>query len=153
MHASDIVETLPTATLDDDLLSVIRTLVEHCLPGLPVTDASGEVVGCMSSVDLLRAALPRYLHNDCRLARVLDESAADRIARTLTGLRVRDVVGTLTPVPGVRPQATAVELAQLMAERGCSIVVVDKGASGEPGVVTVNHLLELLVATAEDGDG
>lgn len=77
MHAADIVETLPTAGLDEELLSAISTVVRHRLPGLAVTDEQGKVVGCVSSVDLLRASLPRYLHGDPRLARVLVAAAAD----------------------------------------------------------------------------
>lgn len=153
MHAADIVESLPTAGLDDEVLSAIRTVVQHGLPGLVVTDEHGAVVGCVSSVDLLRTSLPPYLHGDPRLARVIDESTADRIARTLAGVRVRDVVGGLSPVPGVRPQATAVELAELMVERSCPIILVERNDAGTPGIVTVNHLLELLVATVEDASG
>jgi CBS-domain-containing membrane protein len=153
MHAADIAESLPTAGLDEEVLSVIRMVVRHNLPGLVVTDEFGVVVGCVSSVDLLRTALPRYLHGDRRLARVIDESTADRIARTLAGVRVRDVVGELSPARGVRPHATAVELAELMAERDCPIILVERDDAGALGIVTVNHLLELLVATAEDASG
>lgn len=153
MHAADIVENLPTAGLDDEILSAISTLVQHRLPGLAVVDEQAHVVGCVSAVDLLRASLPRYLHGDSRLGRVLDESAADQIVRTLAGVRVRDAVRELAPVPAVRPQATAVELAELMAERGSPIVLVETEGAGTPGVVTVNHLLELLVAAAADGAG
>ena len=151
MHAADVVESLPTVGLDAPLLSAIRTVVQHRLSGLPVTDEHGKVVGCVSSVDLLRASLPRYLQGDARLARVLDESAADQLAQRLAGLRVRDAVGALTALPAVRALATAVELAELMAERGSPIVLVETDGAGAPGVVTVNHLLELLVGAAADG--
>jgi CBS-domain-containing membrane protein len=150
MHAADIVESLPTAGLDDEVLTALRTTVRHRLPGLVVTDETGSVVGCVSSIDLLRVTLPRYLHGDPRLARVIDETSADRIARTLTGVRIRDVFGHLDQVPGVRPQATVVELAEVMAARGCPIVLVEREDGGVPGTVTVNRLLELLVAAADE---
>ena len=153
MHAADIVERLPTTGLDDEILSAIRTISQLNLPGLVVTDESGVVVGCVSSVDLLRTTLPRYLHGDARLARVIDESTADRIARTLAGVRVRDVVGELRRIPGVRPRATVVELAELMAEHGSPIILVEPDDGGTPGMVTANHLLALLVAAAEDTSG
>lgn len=153
MHAADLVESLPTAGLDDDILTALRTTVRHRSPGLAITDETGGVVGCVSSVDLLRVILPRYLHGDPRLARVLDESSADRIARTMTGIQVRDVIGQLERIPGVRPHATVVELAEVMAERGCAIVLVEAGDGGVPGTVTVNRLLELLVTAADEAPG
>lgn len=149
MHAADVVESLPTALPGDDVLSAVRMVSQRGLPGLVVADERGEVVGCLSSVDLLRLALPRYLREDPGLARVFDEEHADRIAAALVGTRVGDVVGEARDrVPMARPRATVVELAELMARWSCPLVVVEKEEGGTLGVVTANRLLELLVAAA-----
>ncbi len=104
----------------------------------------------MSSVDLLRLALPRYVQEEPGLARVFDEGHADRIAAALVGIRVRDVMSTASArIPIARPQATVIEVAELMAERCSPLVVVAREQGGTLGVVTVNHLLELLVDAAE----
>jgi CBS domain-containing protein len=151
MHAADVTETLPTARPSDDVLSAVRMVTQHHLPGLVVADELGEVVGCMSSVDLLRLALPRYVQGEPGLARVFDEEHADRIAAALVGIRVRDVIGEASArIPMARPQATVVELAELMAERCCPLVVVAREKGGTLGVVTANHLLELLVEAVEE---
>lgn len=153
MHAADVVETLPTARPGDDVLSAVRMVSRRGLPGLVVADEQGAVVGCMSSVDLLRLALPGYVCEDAGLARVFDEAHADRIAAALAGTRVRDVVGKAARtnrVPAVRPQATVVEIAELMVRQGCPLVLVEKEDGGPLGIVTANHLLDLLVAVAED---
>jgi CBS domain containing-hemolysin-like protein len=150
MHAADVTETLPTARPSDDVLSAVRMVTQHHLPGLVVADELGEVVGCMSSVDLLGLVLPRYVQEEPGLVRVFDEGHADRIAAALVGIRVADVVGECSArIPIVRPRATVIELAELMAERSCPLAVVARERGGTLGVVTANHLLELLVAAIE----
>lgn len=79
-----------------------------------------------------------------------DEGHADRIAAALVGIRVSEVVGEASAhIPIARPQATLIELAELMTERSSPIVVVARARGGTLGVVTANHLLELLVQAAE----
>jgi CBS domain-containing protein len=150
MHAADAIETLPTALPDDDVLSAVQMVARHGLPGLVVADEQGEVVGCMSSVDLLRAALPHYFLDDPGLTHVIDERHADRIAAALAGTRVRDVL-TWDPlrIPSVGPGATAVELAALMVRRQCPFAFVEREGGGILGVVTANRLLGLLATAAE----
>ncbi len=151
MHAADVVETLPTARPDDDLLSAVLTVSRHRLPGLVVADQRGEVAGCIPTIDLLRLALPRYLQEDPGLARVFDEDFADRIAARLVGTRVRDVLGDAAiQVPRARPRATVVEVAELMVQSRVPLVLVQKEGGGMLGVVTADHLLERLVAAIED---
>lgn len=151
MRAADVVETLPTVPLDADLLSAVRLVVEHRLPGLVVADDCGQVIGCMSLIDLLRVALPRYLHEDPGLARVFDDEHADRIAATLVGSRVGDVVGRAAErIPLARARATLVELAELMVQWSCPLVVVAHEDGVTLGVVSADRLLDLLVSGAED---
>lgn len=150
MHAADVVETLPTARPDDAVLSALKLVCQHGLPGLVVADEHGDVVGCLSSVDLVRLALPRYLRDEPIMARVVDEGHADRIAAALAGTRIRDVLGEVADrVPVARPGATVVELAELMARRCCPIALIrEKGVT--LGVVTANRLLTALLAAVPD---
>jgi CBS domain containing-hemolysin-like protein len=53
-------------------------------------------------------------------------------------------------VPVARPGATVVELAELMARRSSTLVLVEKEDGGTLGVVTANGLLDVLVAAAEE---
>lgn len=150
MHAADVVESLPTVLPDDDVLAAVRTLSQRGLPGLVVADDRGEVVGCISWVDLLRAVFPQYLMDDPALARVIDEGRADRMAAALAGISVREVL-TRGPdrIPRVGPQATLVELAESMVRRKCPFALVERHEGGVLGVVTANRLLDVL-ATAEE---
>ena len=46
---------VPSAHIDTDLRRVASLLLETGLPGLPVTDQNGQVIGFVSRSDLLRA--------------------------------------------------------------------------------------------------
>jgi CBS-domain-containing membrane protein len=150
MRAADIVEALPTAQPGDAVLSAVQLVSRHGLPGLVVADERGTVIGCMSSVDLLWVALPRYLRDEPIMARVIDENHADRIATTLVDARIRDVLGEVAArIPVARPDATVVALAEVMARRCCPLVLI-KAEGDALGVVTANRLLEVLVAATGD---
>ena len=149
MRAANVTEALPTVRPGDDVLTAVQLVTRHHLSGLVVADEQGEVVGCMSSIDLLQLMLPRYLQDDPGLARVFDEEHADRIAAALVGIRVSDVLGEASArTPIVRARATVIELAELMVERRSPIAVVARAQGGTLGVVTVNHLLDLLIESA-----
>ncbi|MEO3889645.1 CBS domain-containing protein [Nonomuraea sp. B5E05] len=152
MRAAEIVETLPTARLDDEALAAVRMLCEHRLPGLIVADEQGRVVGCLSSVDLLKLALPRYALGEPLLARVFDEAHADRIAEPLARRPVRDLLEEAEArIPVARPEATLVELVELMTRHGCPLILVEQAdEGGSLGVITANRLLEKLAAAISE---
>ncbi|TDD22706.1 CBS domain-containing protein [Nonomuraea diastatica] len=152
MRAAEIVETLPTARLDDEALAAVRMLCEHRLPGLIVADEQGRVVGCLSSVDLLKLALPRYALGEPLLARVFDEAHADRIAELLARKPVRDLLDEAGHrIPVARPEATLVELVEMMTRHGCPLILVEQAdEGGSLGVITANRLLEKLAAAISE---
>ncbi len=148
MHAADVAETLPTTTVDDNVLAAVRKMTAARMPALLVADDKGQFVGCASTIDLLAAALPRYFLENRNLAWLVDERSADRVAARLVGVRVGDVLGECR-VPVAGPDATVVELAELMVEWRSGVVLVKDGATAV-GVVSAERLLELLVAAAEE---
>jgi len=151
MHAADVVEDLPTVRPDHDVLTAVRMVAERHLPGLVVVDDHDQVVGCMSLIDLLRVALPRYLRDDPNLARVFDEEHADRIAATLVGTRVGEVMADVADrIPVARPRATLVELAELMVQWSCPLVLVKQRDGATLGVVSADRLLRLLADNAKE---
>ncbi|MBB4908772.1 CBS domain-containing protein [Actinophytocola algeriensis] len=152
MRASDVVQTLPVARLGDAVLPAMRTVTRRDLPGLVVVDEQDQVVACVSLTDLIGLVLPRYLRDSgpC-LARTFDEAHADRIAESLLGAAVRDVVGEAAErIPVVRADATLVELAETMSRQRCALVMVEQRETGMLGVVTARRLLEVLVDAAVD---
>ncbi|MCT2584432.1 CBS domain-containing protein [Actinophytocola gossypii] len=151
MRAADVAEALPTARMDDGVLPAVRMVARHRVPGLAVADEHGHVVTCVSSVDLLRLVLPRHLWDEPCLARVFDEAHADRVAGRLVGVRIRDVVAEVAGrVPVVRPEATVVELVELMTRSGCPLALVGEAGGRPTGIVTANRLLDLMAAEVEN---
>lgn len=150
MHAADVAQACPVVRVDDSAMAAVETVVAHDLPGLVVVDEVGRVVACLSSVDLLRLALPAYLRDQPCLSRVIGEAAADRIAVRLVDVPLRQLVtGAEGTVPEAAPTATLVELAELMSRCGCALALVRSGQDGTGyGVVTVNRLLAALAAGA-----
>nr|WP_198151643.1 hypothetical protein [Kibdelosporangium sp. MJ126-NF4] len=105
-------------------------------------------------MDLLRAVLPNYVRDEPCLARLYGEEHGDLIAARLMGLSIHEVIGGLAGrIPVARRQATLVELAEMMARLGCSVVLVERDADSMLGMVTANGLLKALVAAVEGRPG
>lgn len=150
MHAADVIASLPTATLADPVISAARMVSQQGAPGLIVTGDRGEIVACMSTVDLLRFALPPYLRDEPHLAQLFGEAHADRIAEDLIGRTVNDVVTELADRrPAIDSGATIVELVQTMVRQSSPIIMVN-GDSNEPlGAATANQVLDAMVAAVD----
>lgn len=137
-------------TPETNALEAARLLAEHDLPGLIVVDGSDRPIAVLPGSRLLRSIIPRYVQDDPALARVYDEGHADRLCARLAERRVADLLAEdRTPPPIVDGDATAVEIASVMAATRSPLVAV----SGDPrrtdgpmvGVVTVAQLLTRLL--------
>ena len=82
MHAEDIAEDFPVVSIDSGALDAARLLAEHRLPGIVVTDSAGKPYAVLPASQVVRFIVPRYVQDDPALARVLNDSAADRAARS-----------------------------------------------------------------------
>ncbi|OBA82646.1 hypothetical protein A9W99_11065 [Mycobacterium sp. 1164966.3] len=142
MRAEDFAEDFPAVTIDSDALDAARTLAEHRLPGLLVTDAAGKPYAVLPASQVVRFIVPRYVQDDPSLAGVLNESMADRCAEKLRGKKVRDVLPDhLIDVPPVNADDTIIEVAATMARlRSPLLAVVDGGRL--LGVITASRLLD-----------
>jgi len=142
MRAEDFAEEFPVVTIDSNALDAARTLAEHRLPGLLVTDASGKPYAVLPASQVVRFIVPRYVQDDPSLAGVLNESMADRCAEKLRGKKVRDVLPDhLLDVPPVNADDTIIEVAATMARlRSPLLAVVDGGRL--LGVITASRLLD-----------
>ena len=104
MHAEEIAEDFPVVSFDSDALDAARLLAEHRLPGIVVTDASGNTVRGTARIAGGAVHRPTYVQDDPTLAGVINESMADRAAEKLGGKKVRDVMPEhLTDVPAAMP--------------------------------------------------
>jgi len=145
MHAEQFVEEFPVVTADSNALEAARTLAEHRLPGIVVTDASGQPYAVLPASQVVRFIVPTYVQDDPSLAGVIDESWADKAAERLANKSVRDVLPEhLEDIPFANADDTIIEVAALMARlRSPLIAVVKDGRL--LGVITASRLLSAAV--------
>jgi CBS domain-containing protein len=145
MHAEQFVEDFPVVTVDSNALDAARTLAEHRLPGIVVTDSSGLPYAVLPASQVVRFIVPTYVQDDPSLAGVIDESWADKAAEKLAGKTVRDVLPEhLEDIPSANADDTIIEVAALMARlRSPLIAVVKEGRLR--GVITASRLLAAAV--------
>jgi CBS domain-containing protein len=138
-------EDFPVIGLDAEARQAVELLAGHRLPGLIVLDERGRPHSVLPASQVVRFLVPGYVQDDPSLARVVDESLADRIADKLPGVKVR----TLLPerpkeLPVVKADDTMLEVAALMARLRCPLVAVVDG-DRLVGAITASRLLELAV--------
>jgi CBS domain-containing protein len=141
MHAEDIAEDFPVVTIDSDALDAARMLAEHRLPGIVVTNSSGQPYAVLPASQVVRFIVPKYIQDDPSLAGVLAESVADRAAEKLASKKVRDVLPEhLLDVPAAKADDTIIEVAALMARLRSPLIAVMKDDKLH-GVITASRLL------------
>jgi CBS domain-containing protein len=141
MHAEDIAEDFPVVSIDSGALQAARLLAEHRLPGIVVTDSAGRPYAILPASQVVRFIVPRYVQDDPALARVLNDSAADRAADKLGSKTVRDVLPEhLMDVPTADADDTIMDVAALMVRLRSPLIAVLKNGKLH-GVITASRLL------------
>jgi CBS domain-containing protein len=141
MHAEQFVEEFPVVTVDSTALDAARTLAEHRLPGIVVTDTSGHPYAVLPASQVVRFIVPTYVQDDPSLAGVIDETWADKAAEKLAGKSVKDVLPEhLEDIPAANADDTIIEVAALMARLRSPLVAVVKDGELQ-GVITASRLL------------
>jgi CBS domain-containing protein len=141
MRAAELAEDFPVVSVDSDALDAARLLAEHRLPGIVVTDGSGQPFAVLPASQVVRFIVPRYVQDDPSLAGVLNESMADRAADKLGGKTVGDMLPDhLTNVPWAHADDTIIEVAAVMARLRSPLIAVVKDKA-LVGVITASRLL------------
>lgn len=138
-------EDFPVVSLDAPAREAVELLASRRLPGIIVTKEDGTPYSVLPASQVVRFLVPGYVQADPSLARVIDESLADRVADKLEGVTVRKLLPS-EPVelPVVNYDDTMLEIAAIMARLRCPLVVVVKDKQ-ILGAVTASRLLELAV--------
>ncbi|NKZ03788.1 CBS domain-containing protein [Actinomadura latina] len=156
MRARELAVDYPTVTPADSALDAARLLADRGLPGLVVVDGRRRAVAVIPGSRLLRQIVPPHVRDDPTLARVYDEPHADRLAARLGDRTVAELLeGEQKPLRVVGPDATAMEIASVMAGARSPVVAVsdneehpEKGAV--IGVITAADLLSRLLPAPGD---
>lgn len=147
MRARDLVVAFPTVRRDTLVVEAARLLAGQDLPGLIVVDDLGRPVTVLPGTDVLQMAVPRYCQSDPTLARVIDEAAADVFVQQLGNATVaRALPEKLRELPVVEDDATALEIAALMARSRSPLVAVVDAHGIMLGAITLDGLLDRVLA-------
>jgi hypothetical protein len=138
-------EDFPVVSLDDQARQAVELLASRRLPGLIVTRPDGSPYAVLPASQVVRFLVPSYVQDDPSLARVIDESLADRVADKLAGVTVRKLLpDEPSEIPVVNHDDTILEIAAIMARLRCPLVVVVRDRR-IVGAITASRLLELAI--------
>jgi CBS domain-containing protein len=148
VRAGELAAPFPTVGLDTPAVDAARLLAGQNLPGLIVVDEDRRPYTVLPGTQVLRMAVPAYCQEDPRLAGVIDEAEADLLLANLAGCTVRECLPAVPrELPVVDAQATALEIAALMARTRSPLVAVTGDAGQVQGAVTLDALLDRMFAT------
>jgi predicted transcriptional regulator len=143
VHAEQMAEDTPLVQLDSNALEAAQLLAERRLPALVVTDADGNPHSILPSSQVVRFLVPSYVQDDPSLARVMNESMADRAGDKLGSKQVRDLLPSEPrELAAVNHDDTIIEVAAIMARLRCPLAAVMKDGK-LIGVITASRLLQL----------
>ena len=138
-------EEYPVLTMESDALEAAELIAEHRLPGLVVTDQD-RPRSILPASQVVRFLVPGYVQDDPSLARVLDESMADQVAKSLGGKSVGDLITKEAPeLAVVNADDTIIEVAAIMARLRCPLAAVMRD-DHMIGVITASRLLQAALA-------
>jgi CBS domain-containing protein len=147
MRAGDLASPYPTVHQDQPAIEAARLLAGENLPGLIVVDDAGKPFTILPGTQVLRMAVPQYCQDDPALARVVDEAAADVFLRELGDRTVAECLPKQQrELPVVSQRATVLEIAALMARTRTPLVAVTDADGVLSGAITLDALLDRLVA-------
>jgi len=146
----EIMETdVATVQPDDSIESVLRTMREHELPGIPVVNEGRRCVGIITESDLIMAGeeqdlhLPHYFELFGGIVFLESTKKFEERLRKATGSMARDLM-TEDPIT-ISPDASAEEAARVIARsKHNRLPVVEHGRL--VGVVTRVDVLDALMA-------
>ena len=152
-NVADIMERdVVTASVDDDVETLLRTLREHELPGVPVVNGAGRCVGIVTEADLVLSEEGEDLHLPHYIALFGGYVFIEPLRKFESRLQkafASKVSDMMTPDPiTVEADDSARKAARLIADRGHNrLPVLDSGRL--VGVITRVDVLGAL-ATEEE---
>lgn len=146
MRARDLVTPATAVRFDTPAIEAARLLAEERLPGLIVVNDRGLPVTVLPGTQVLRLGVSQSILDDPALARVVDEAHADVFLRELGSRTVAQCLPRQQrELPIVKPDATVLEIAALMARTRSPVVAVVDKERGLIGQVTLSNLMDRII--------
>jgi len=150
VHASDLATTLAVVDRTTPALDAVRLIADRDLIGLVIAEADGHPSAVVSTVDVVRYMLPRYLLDDLSLTNTVGDVGLADLHQGLEGRTIGNLVDdadvAVRSVPVVPAKAGAIEVAARMVDARTQVALVDDPSRAEPGFVTLPALLDAIVA-------
>jgi CBS domain-containing protein len=148
MRADELAMPMSTVTESMPAKDAVRLLAAQDLPGLIVVDDRGRPLTVLGGTQVLRMALPSYCQEDPALARVVGDEPADLILGGIEGRTVAELLPQRRPeLPVVSEDATALEVASVMARANVPLVAVVGDDRAMTGAITLDGLLDRIMGT------
>ena len=146
MYARDLARSYPTVSADDDALDAVRLVTRGQLPALLVLDPDQYPYAIVSATRLVTALVPDSVQDDPLLASVIDDRFDDDVRASMVGRSVIEWLPRRTITAAVvGPDASAMQIAALMARKDTSVVAVVEHSGDKAaliGAITAARLLE-----------
>ena len=141
VRLEDVIRPAVSVTPDTPTRAVLKILVENRIPGVPVADAEGNLVGFVSDGHLLASALPKYMVDMEDLSFVRE--GTDTWVRYLAESADRPVSEVMSKeVSSVELGKSEVAVAHKMVHDGTSSVMVTENGK----LVGIVNRLDLYAA-------
>jgi CBS domain-containing protein len=126
-RVSDIMRTdVPTAAPADSVATVARLLATHGVPGVPVVDEDGDIIGIITEGDLVEresdVTVPSFFAFFDAIIAVDAGEPFDEEMRRVLATTAEELM--TSPVFNILPRATLTELATLMMQENVNPVPV-----------------------------
>ena len=151
LMATDVLTFSP----DDDVRAAMRTLVVRRIDGAPVVDDAGEIVGLLSTADLIVEEARVHLPTVITLLGAYIELPSskrrfDADVEKALGSTVGEVMGPAAPT--VAPDDTVEHAASLLHELGADRLPVIDADGALVGIVARGDIVRAIVADWDEGD-
>ncbi|SDT42170.1 CBS domain-containing protein [Microlunatus soli] len=157
MRATDIRIAIPMVDRQLSVAEASRVIADSGKTGVVVSDGSGEPIGVITALDVLRLALPDYLVDDSSLAATLDEAAIEEMIAPLRAKSLAEVIGdqavTVHDVPTVDADATMLEIAAILVSAGCPVAVISDSVNDDRRFVTLAAVLQSVLTIGPESSG
>ena len=150
MTCSSIMNNKPlTLTPDTSVSDALAQMKKACVNAAPVTDSAGTVMGLFSLRNLIENILPVSMVSESGLSGVV-VSAAPGLDLRLQKVMMQNVAAVMDRrFMSVYPDTAASRGAQLIAEKGESVIVLNEDTGRLEGMISDHDLVEGLLDNAK----